>query len=72
MLEALRELQGCKIFAEHAGLWLFGLDDLAAVMFSEFNTPGDAACAYPTREESPLFTGNLVWKIRYTHSYLVS
>lgn len=78
MLEAIRELQVWKIFAEHAGLLLFDLDHLAAVMFSEFNAPGDAAaivpnlCAYPTREESLLFTGNFSWKIRYIHLYLVS
>lgn len=78
MLEALRGLRVFKISAELAGLWFSSLEDLAAVMCSEFNTQWDAAavvpkalCAYPNHEERPLFPGIFLWKSRYLYSYLV-
>lgn len=62
MFEALRGLRVCKIFAEHAGLWLFSLQDLAVVICSESKSPGDAVaivhkalCVYHTREGPPYF-----------------
>lgn len=62
MFETLRGLRVCKIFAEHAGLWLFSLQDLAVVICSESKSPGDAVaivhkalCVYHTREGPPYF-----------------